>query len=225
MKHFFSIIAFLIICNIAFAQHQLRVKAGAIATYTAVAEYKRPGNFGYRLDTVSLDQQVAGPLASFEADVSLGKGIYLVTGFGYNRKGLAGIHYTDAVSGSETVREARQNYLGVNIQIKYHYRFRESRFGLYLATGPKIDFAIGEPNYAEFSLALGSEYFHAFGHFNTIEFLWYTNPGVSMVIGPGELLLELFLMNGLSDVITDGYIIGKTTSAGLVVGYSIPLNK
>jgi hypothetical protein len=114
--------------------------------------------------------------------------------------------------------------MGIHMQIKYHYRFSDSKAGLFLATGPKVDFAIGGSNYSEFSLAPGYDYYHTFGSFNVVEFLWYTNLGVSYRIGPGELIFDAHILNGLSDAIRNRYIIGKTTSFGASAGYSLYLN-
>ncbi|HSG67226.1 MAG TPA: outer membrane beta-barrel protein [Bacteroidales bacterium] len=222
MKRNIFILSLILISTIMQAQNQIRVKIGALGTYTAVAEYIRPGNAGYLIDSIDLDQQVFGMLAAIEMDIDLGKNFFLVAGFGYNRKGLSNITYNDILTGTYT-RAARQNYLGINLQLKYHYRFKQSGFGVFLSTGPKIDFAIGEPNYAEYSLSIGKEYFHAFGHYNFAEFIWYTNPGVTYSLGPGELYLDVNLLNGLSDIINDSYIIGKTTSFGISFGYSFNL--
>lgn len=223
MKKSITLLLFLTLALGATAQNKIRARAGILLTYTAIAEYVRPGNAGYLIDSVDLDQQVSGALAALEMDIDLGSNFFLVTGFGYNRKGLASINYNDIFTGTYA-RAARQNYLGINIQVKYHYQPERSRFGFFLATGPKVDFAIGEPNFAEFSLATGSSYFHAFGHYNVVEFLWYTNPGITYSLGPGELYFDINVLNGLSDVINDSYIIGKTTSVGVSFGYSFKLN-
>lgn len=214
-------IVLMLIIN-ASAQNQIRLKAGFQGTYTAIAEYRQPGK-GIYLDTVELNKQVYGALAMLEIDMDLGKNFLMVTGFGYDRKGLADITYTDVFGRSQS-KEARQNYMGIHLQIKYHYRFKDSKIGLFLASGPKVDFAIGGSNYAEYSLAPGYDYYHTFGSFNVVEFLWYTNLGISYKIGPGEIIFDAHMLNGLSDAIRNRYVVGKTTSFGASIGYSFYLD-
>jgi len=125
MKRFIAIFIFSITFFGAVAQNQVRLKAGFLATYTSIAEYWQPGH-GINIDSVSLDKQVFGPLAALEIDVDLGKNFLLVTGFGYDRKGLKEITHTD-IFGDTYSKEARQNYLGLHLQLKYHYHFKESK--------------------------------------------------------------------------------------------------
>jgi len=165
---------------------------------------------------------VFGPHAALEIDVDLGKNFLLVTGFGYDRKGLKEIAHTD-IFGITRSKEARQNYLGLHLQLKYHYHFNESKIGIFLGTGPKVDFAIGGSNYAEFSLSRGSDFYHVFGSFNVVEFLWLTNLGVSYKLGPGELIFDVNMLNGLSDAIRNRFVIGKSNSIGAAIGYSFYL--
>ncbi len=223
MKKAFLSFVFLSVLGSLMAQNQLRVKAGGLYTYTSIAEYNRPGQSYYLLDSVDYDQQLFGMLAGLEVDIDLGKNVYFVSGFGYSRKGLPEISHTDFI-GTTRSRTAFQNYLGIHFQFKYHHRFKDGNFGIYAATGPKVDFTIGGPNYAEFSTVSGSKFFQAFGSFNIAEFLWYTNFGFSYKLGPGDLVFDLNMMNGLSDALRDKYIIGKTLSIGVLVGYSFYLN-
>lgn len=223
MKKLFFLLAFCGLIGSAVAQNQIRLKAGFLSTYTGIAEYVEPGNNYFLLDSVQYKQRVSSALAALEMDVELGKRFFLVTGFGYSRKGLPEITHTDFL-GNTRSRSAFQNYLGVNFQLKYHYRFKECKFGLFLATGPKVDFAIGGPNYAEYSTVTGSEHFQAFGTFNIVEFVWYTNLGVSYKLGSGDLILDMNMMNGLNDVFQNKYLVGRTLSIGVSVGYSFYLN-
>jgi len=217
-----SLIILLSILTIGlFAQNQIRLKAGFLSSYTYVAEYQQPGQ-GFLLDSVELDKRVFSPLASLDIDIDLGKNLYMVSGFGYSRRGLEEIENTD-IFGVTRSKSARQNYLGLHIQLKYYYRFKDSKIGLFLASGPKIDFAIGPANYAEYSLAPGNEYFHAFGSFNVVEFLWYTNLGVSYQLGPGELFFDINMLNGLSRVLRNSHIVAKSLSVGAAIGYSVYL--
>ena len=204
-----------------YSQNKISLKAGFLSTYTSIAEYREPRQ-GFLLDSVDLDKQVFGPLVSFDIDIELGKNFYMVSGFGYDRKGLKEIEHTDAFGVSRS-KSARQNYLGLHIQLKYHYHFKNNKFGFFAASGPKVDFAIGGSNYAEYSLVPGNEYFHEFGSFNVVEFLWYTNIGVSYRLGPGELFFDINMLNGLSDALRNRFIIAKTISGGAAIGYSIYL--
>jgi hypothetical protein len=147
----------------------------------------------------------------------------MVTGLNYSQKGISSISYTDTLGVSRT-KSAEQNYLGLNVQLKYRYRFNDSKFGLYLASGPSINFAVGGPNYAEYSTVNGSTYFQAFGTFSEVEMSLYTNLGVSYKLGPGDIFLEGVMINGMSDAISNKYIVGKGISFGALLGYSFYLD-
>lgn len=219
-------ILFAFFCSLIFAvaaQNQIRAKVGYTSSYTAIAEYIQPDNSYYLLESVELDKYSSGVYAGLEVDIDLGKRFFLVTGFDFSQRGLSKISFTDAF-GYSASKSAFQNYVGVNFRLKYHYVFKDSKWGLFLAIGPKIDFAVGGPNYAEYSTVYGHEYFQSFGTFNTVEFLLYTNLGVSYKAGPGEIALDLILMNGLSDAIRNKYVVGNSYSLGITAGYSFYLN-
>lgn len=213
---------FLILCFVFFqglkAQNQIRLRGGITSTNTTVSEYDRGGGVFY-YDSVALDTKVVYPAINLDVDIDLGKNFFLSTGLSYMRKGIEEIHYD---YGSYWY-EARQEYMGINILLKYHYRFNESKFGLFAAGGMRADFTVGGPNSAEIANGYGSKYFQAFGTFQAVEFVLPTMIGASYKLGPGEVSLDINFLKGLTDIIPDQYIVGRTFSMGICLGYSVYL--
>jgi hypothetical protein len=175
------------------------------------------GYFYY--DSVTLDTRVVFPSVNVDVDIDLGKRWYLTTGLSYMRKGIESVYY----NGGGYAYEARQEYMGMNILLKYHYKFNNDKIGLYAAGGLRADFTVGGPNNAEITYGGGENYFHAFGTFGTTEFLLPTLVGVSYKLGPGDITFDVNFLKGLSDIIPDRFIVGRTFSMGVSLGYSFYL--
>ena len=210
---FFSIIIMFTLS--AQGQNQLRIRGGVISTNTSVSEYSRGINYFY-YDSVTLDTRTTSPQATIDIDLDIGKGFFLATGLSYSKKGLPSIYYING----DYWYDAYQYYLGMNFQLKYHYKFRDEKFGIFGAAGFKTDFAVGEPTNAQVATDEATSYFHSFGTFNQIDFSLATLIGCSYKLGPGDITLDLNFQEGLSDVISDQFIVGRTFSVGICMGYS-----
>jgi hypothetical protein len=62
-----------------------------------------------------------------------------------------------------------------------------------------------------------------FCRFNEIDFGWMSEGGVSYKLGPGDVVLKASYLYGLSDVLEDAFVTGRTTSFGISLGYSLKL--
>ena len=71
---------------------------------------------------------------------------------------------------------------------------------------------------------MGAEFFNAFGTFYPVEFVLPTMVGASYKIGPGEIILDVNFLKGLSDVFPDRYAIGRTFTMGVCLGYAFYMN-
>jgi hypothetical protein len=220
MTKYLLVFIFLLVSISGKTQNRIAVRGGATFTRTAVSEYNRGLSYFY-YDSVSLDTEVVFPSFNIDADISLGKGWFFASGLSYMRKGIESVQY---VNGGFT-REARQEYMGLSVMLKYHHRLDNGRVGLYIAGGVRADFTVGGPNNAEIAYGSGSNYFHAFGTFSIAEFVLPTQIGASYRMGPGEILLDLNFLKGLSDVLPDRYIVGRSFSVGLNLGYALYLSK
>ena len=218
MRRFLTVLLFLIIISNSKAQNQIRINGGILFTNTTVSEYNRGLEFFY-YDSVSLDTRRTTPQANIEIDIDLGQRFFLTTGLGYSKKGMPSIYYING----EYWYAAKQEYIGMNVLLKYHYRFDDKRFGIFAAGGFKTDFAVGGPNNAQIANVAGSEFFHAFGVFNQVDFSLQTLLGISYKLGPGDLVFDVRFQNGLSDVIADQFIVARTFSIGTSLGYSFHL--
>ena len=219
MKRYIPLFFFFLMPSYLFAQNQIRIRGGLLSTNTSVSEYNRGLEFFY-YDSVTLNTRRSEPQANIDIDFDLGKRVFLTTGLGYSKKGIPRIYYVNG----DYWYAAKQEYIGMNVQLKYHYRFRDKRIGLYGAAGFKTDFAVGGPNGAQIATDEGSQYFHAFGFFNQIDFSMQTVVGFSYHLGPGDLVLDANFQKGLSDIISDKYIVGRTFSIGICLGYSLYLS-
>jgi hypothetical protein len=206
------------------AQNSIAVQAGFLGTHTSVAEYERIERFDNLLDSMSLDPDVGSFQAALNVDIDLGKNFFLSTGFHYANKGLANVTFTDSVGWPWTT-EAKQKYVGFSMLIGYHFHFRESKFSLQIATGPKVDFAVGTPNPGALFSAPYYRFFMPFCRFNEVDLSWAAEGGVNYKLGPGDIILRVSYLYGLSDVLEDAFVIGRTMSAGITVGYAFKLSK
>ena len=213
-KYVVFICLHVIICQ-AFGQNQIRVRGGILSTNTTVSEYNRGLSYFY-YDSVTLDTRRTAPQAGIDIDIDLGKRFFLTTGLGYSKKGIPSVYY---INGGYWY-SAKQEYMGMNFQLKYHYKVNHKKFGIFVAAGFKTDFAVGGPNNAEIASVAGKTYFQAFGGFNQADFSLQTTIGFSYRFGPGDLTLDSNFQNGLSDIISDRYIVGRTFSIGCSIGYS-----
>jgi hypothetical protein len=206
------------------AQNSIGFQAGFLGTYTSVAEYTRTGRTDYLLDSVSLDPMAGSFKASINADIDLGKNLFLSTGFHYCNKGLANVTFTDS-TGWPWSTAARQKYLGISMMIGYHFHFSKSKLGLQIATGPQADFAIGTPNGGALFSGPYYRFFMPFSRFNEVDLSWATEAGLTYQIGPGDVVLKVSYLYGLSDVMEDAFVVGRSMSFGISVGYAFRLSK
>jgi hypothetical protein len=161
---------------------------------------------------------------ALNADFDLGRNFYLSTGFHYSNKGLSNVTFTDS-TGWPWTTPARQNYVGLSMLVGYHFHLNQSRFGLQLATGPQADFAVGTPNGGALFSGPYYRFFMPFSRFNEVDLSWVAEAGCSYRLGPGDFLVRATYMYGLSDVMEDPFVVGRTMSVGLSVGYSFRLKK
>ncbi len=206
------------------AQNSIGIQAGFLGTHTFVAEYERIGRNDYLLDSMQLLTNAGSFQASIEAEIGLGKKFFLSTGFQYSNKGLADVTFIDS-TGYPWSTPTRQHYLGLSVMLGYKLPIRNSRFGLQLATGLLADFAIGMPNGGALFSGPYSRFFMPFSRFNEVDISWASEAGCSYNLGPGHILVKVKYQYGLSDVLEDPFVIGRTMSLGISVGYSFHLTQ
>ncbi|MFZ4521502.1 MAG: outer membrane beta-barrel protein [Bacteroidales bacterium] len=217
---FFSWISF----NMLQAQNSIGVQVGFLGTHTSVAEYERIARQDHLLDSVDLKPDVGSVQAAVNVDFDLGKNFFLSTGFHYARKGLANVTFTDSI-GWLWSTAARQNYMGISMLLGYHFHPRNSKIGLQLAAGPQVDFAVGTPNPGALFSAPYYRFFMPFSRFNEVDFSWVAEAGATYKAGPGNIVVKLSYKYGMSDVLEDAFIVARTMSYGVTVGYSLRLSK
>lgn len=206
------------------AQNSLSAHFGFLGTHTSVAEYERINRQDMLLDSMSLKTNVGSFQASIEADIDLGKNFYLATGLNYCKKGLAQVNFTDSTGWTWSIPDgARQNYAGISLLIGYQHKFRDSRLGYKAATGFKCDFAVGTPNGGVLFSGPYYRFFLPFSEFSEVDLGWMTEAALTYKWGPGDVVLKLSYTYGLSDVMKDPWVVGRTMSGGLSLGYSIAL--
>lgn len=206
------------------AQNSIGIQVGYLGTYTSIAEYERINRMDFLLDSMSLSKNVGSVSAAINLDVDLGKNFFLSTGFRYANKGLANVTFTDS-TGWPWQTAARQKYLGLSVLAGYRIRFHQSKFGLLVATGLQADFAIGTPNPGTLFSGPYYRFFLPFSQFSEVDLSWISEAGVSYKLGPGEVVGKLTYLFGMSDVMEDPWVVGRSMSFGISAGYSLPLSK
>jgi hypothetical protein len=218
-------ILLLIICWTSFwveAQNSIGIHVGFLGNHTYVAEYERIERRDFLLDSVSLNVNVGSLQAAVNVDIDLGKNLFLSTGFHYSNKGLANVTFVDS-TGWPWTTPARQHYVGISLLLGYHFHFKQSKFGLQIATGPQIDVAVGTPNGGALFSGPYYRFFMPFTRFNEVDLSWKVEAGCSYKIGPGDMVLKASYHFGLSDVLEDAFIVARTMSYGISVGYAFKL--
>jgi len=218
MSRFLLSLVLFFISIVTFGQNQIRISGGVLSTNTTVSEYSRGLTYFY-LDSVNLDSRVTSPALNIDVDIDLGKRLFVNTGLSYATKGISSINYSKV----DYYYAARQEYIGLKINLKYHYKFNDEKLGVYLSAGGKADFTVGGPTSAEIAVLDGAQYFQAFGTFKQVDFSLLTIVGMSYKLGPGDIILDLIFQNGLSDIFEDQFIVGRTFSIGAGIGYSLYL--
>ncbi|MFH1161414.1 MAG: outer membrane beta-barrel protein [bacterium] len=220
-----KIASFLFILFVAFemhAQNSLGIQAGYLNTHTSVAEYQRPGWAFFLMDYVSLNPNRNSAHVALTADIDLGKRFFLSTGLHYEEMGISKISFTDTLNRFYSYA-ANEEYIGWSLLLKYHYRFNDSKFGIFAAAGPKIDFVISYLNAAEQAPLAAVDFITPFARFNVMVFSIAVEAGCSYKLGPGEINLRVNYYQGLSDVLRDDYLVGRTRSLGIDIGYTLYL--
>ena len=205
-------------------QNSFSLAAGYLFTHTSVAEYKRPDYNYYLLDYVTLKPNRSSVHVSLTADLDIGNRFYLSTGLHYQQMGISNITFVDTLNDYFSYK-ANQHYIGWSLLVKYHYQFRESKFGIFAGIGPKVDFAVGYLNIAEQAPYRARDSMTPFARFNVVDFSIAVEAGATYQLGPGSLLAKINYFQGLSDVLRDPYVVGKTISVGVDVGYTLPLEQ
>jgi len=222
MKKTVSFLFILFLAHHMQAQNSFGIQAGFLSTHTSVAEYQRPGWAFFLMDYVSLDPNRNSAHIALTADIDLGKRFFLSTGLHYEEMGTSRISFTDTLKRFYSY-SANEQYLGWSLLVKYHYRFGDSRFGVFAAAGPKLDFAISYLNEAEQAPQAAVDFITPFARFNVLDFSLAVEAGCSYKLGPGELNIRLNYYQGLSDVLRNDYLVGKTRSLGIDLGYTFYL--
>ena len=215
MKSLLFIAIMCVASTVVYGQSQIRVRAGVLSTNTAVSEYSRGIGYFY-YDSVTIDSRATAATLNMDVDLDLGKRFYFSTGLSYSKKGLPLIYYPQGEYGYT----ANQEYMGMNFQLKYHYKFSDETFGLFAASGFRSDFAVGGPPSAEIANDSKAAYFQSFGTFKSSEFSFNTIVGISYKVGPGDITLDVTFLYGLSDTLADRFAVGRTLSLGTSLGYS-----
>jgi hypothetical protein len=206
------------------AQNSIGLQFGFLGTHTSVAEYERIDRMTMLLDSMSLKTNVGSFQAALDAEIGLGKNVYLDAGFNYCEKGLARVNFTDSTGWTWTTPEgARQHYVGISLLIGYKYPFPKSRFGIKGATGLRCDFAVGTPNGGTLFSGPYYRFFLPFSEFNEVDLGWMTEAGLTYKLGPGDVVLKISYIYGFSDVLKDPWVVGRSMSGGISLGYSFRL--
>jgi hypothetical protein len=205
------------------AQNAIGIDLGYLYTHTSVAEYLRTGRYDNLLDSVVLDPNIGSFQAAFRADIDLGKRFFLSAGFHYARKGMSEVSYTDTATVYYV--NAYQDYIGLSFLIEYHYIFNKSKFGIIAGTGPQVDFAVGKPNDGALYSGYYNRFFMPFSRYNEVDLSWVAVVGCTYKLGPGDVVVRASYLYGMSDVLEDPYIIGRSSSFGITAGYSFRLAK
>jgi len=224
MKKIILSVTFILILFHLKGQNSIGIQIGFLGTQTRIAEYLRPDQQDYLLDFVTLNRYVGSVHAAINADVDIGKDFSLSTVFHYEQKGLSKVSYTDS---NQVVYEVKalQHYLGLSLMIQYRLHFRESKFGMLFGTGPKFDFAIGTPNDGALYSGKYRNYLMPFSRFNDVDVSWGAEVGGTYSFGPGNFILMISYLYGLSDVLEDAFIVGRSQSLCLSLGYSFTLGQ
>ncbi len=221
MKQLFLFLLLGLVSIPVMAQNAVGFDAGYLRSHTSIAEYIRTGRSTSLLDSVSIDPDYASFQAAFTTDIDLGKGLFLSTGFHYVRKGMKRVAFSD--SATTYYVEATQHYVGLSVLIEYHYKIKKSRFGIFAGAGPQIDFAVGKQNNGVLFSGKGTNLLMPFCRFSETDLSIAAEAGPSYKIGPGDLIVKFCYHYGLSDVLEDPYVIGRSSSFGISVGYMVKL--
>jgi hypothetical protein len=206
------------------AQNSIGIHAGFLGTHTSIAEYERIERHDFLLDSMTINPDAGSFQVAISVDIDLGKNFFLSTGFHYSNKGLSNVTFTDS-TGWPWQTPARQNYVGLSMLLGYRYHFHESKFGLQLATGPQTDFAVGTPNGGALFSGPYYRFFMPFSRFNEVDLSWVAEAGCTYKLGPGDVVLKVIYQYGLSDVMEDAFIVGRSMSYGISLGYALKLSK
>jgi len=204
------------------AQNSVEFSLGYLGTRTFVAEYERIDRHDYLLDSMNLKTSVNSFAANLNINIGLGKNFYFASGFHYSNKGLAQVTFTDSIGWPWTT-PARQHYVGISLLLGYNLPFKNSKFGLRFETGPLADFAVGTPNGGALFSGPYYRFFMPFSRFNEVDFGWIANVGGTYRLGPGDILLKATYHFGLSDVLEDAFVVARTISYGVSLGYIFKL--
>jgi hypothetical protein len=120
---------------------------------------------------------------------------------------------------------ARQHYAGLSVLLGYYIHPRNPKFVIQVATGLQADFAVGTPNGGALFSGPYHRFFMPFSRFNEVDLGWRSEVGASYLVGPGSILVKLSYIYGLSDVLEDAFVIGRSQSLGISVGYVLKLSK
>ena len=224
MKNILFILFITLISLQLHAQNTIGIQVGFLGTHTFVAEYERVERRDYLLDSMALNQDVGSLQADVQAGIDLGKNFFLSAGFHYSNKGLAQVTFTDS-TGWPWTTPARQQYVGLSMLIGYYFHFSHSKFGLQIATGPRADFAVGTPNGGALFAGPYYRFFMPFSRFNEVDLSWAAEAGVSYSLGPGDVVVKINYLYGLSDVLEDAFIVARSMSYGISVGYAFRLSE
>jgi hypothetical protein len=206
------------------SQNSIGIQMGFLGTHTRIAEYERIDRHDYLLDSMDISPTVGSFQAALTLDLDLGKRFFLSPGFHYSNKGLSNVTFIDS-TGWPWQTSARQHYTGLSLMIGYHIPLKQSKFGLQAATGFKADFAVGTPNGGALFSGPYYRFFMPFSRFNEVDLSWMTEAGVTYACGPGGFVLKVSYQYGLSDVLEDAFVVGRSMSFGATVGYSIHLSQ
>jgi hypothetical protein len=205
------------------AQNSIAIDAGYLFSHTSVAEYVRTGRFDNLLDSVSLQPNLSSFQAAFRTNIDLGRRFFLSAGFHYAMKGMSEVAFSDTAT--TYFVKASQHYVGLSLIIEYHYAFKNSKFGLIAGTGPQVDFAVGKPNNGVLYSGPYSKFFMPFSRFSETDLSWVVTAGGTYKLGPGDVQVKLAYLYGLSDVLEDPYVVGRSMSFGITAGYALRLGK
>lgn len=204
-------------------QNNISLNLGYLSTSTSTVEVPNSDDFFYS-DSVNFDPSSTAFYAGIDFDIDLGTNFYLSNGISYSKKGYGTITYTPANTSSVGFY-SDDEYVGITMMLKYRINLISNhKLRLIIGAGLKSDFHLVPLDTKFLYSDKGEEFINAYKNTAAIELLAIGKIGIAYKLGIGDLSFNLLFQKGLTDMIQNQYIIGKTDSFGINVGYIFYLN-
>lgn len=205
------------------SQNNISLHFGYLSTSTSTAEIQTRGGYFYS-DSVSTEQINNSFYAGIDFDIDLGTNFYLSNGISYSRKGIGTITYTP-VNAPSVAYYSDDDYIGYTLMLKYRINLMSNhKLRLILGAGLKSDFHLVPLDTKFLYSGEGAEFINAYKNTVPVELIGVGRLEIAYKLGIGDLSLNFLFQKGLTDIINNPYIVGKTDSFGVNLGYTFYLN-